>query len=72
MFLFNTDIEIISRFAQLEFKHGEPERGKTLFESILGNFPKRMDLWSIYIDLMIKLGDHDSVRYAYFCLLSLF
>lgn len=56
------DVEVISRFAQLEFKHGDPERGKTLFESILGNFPKRMDLWSVYIDLMIKLGDHNSVR----------
>ncbi|KAI1297139.1 Protein RRP5 -like protein [Halotydeus destructor] len=47
-------IDVISKFAQMEFKTGEAERGKTLFESMLINYPKRTDLWSIYIDMLIK------------------
>jgi rRNA biogenesis protein RRP5 len=47
-------IEVISKFAQMEFKFGDPEHGKTLFENILSNFPKRVDLWSVYIDMMCK------------------
>ena len=31
-------------------RYGDPERGKTLFETILSNFPRRTDLWSVYVD----------------------
>ena len=48
----------------MEFKHGEPERGKTMFENILSNYPKRTDLWSVYVDMMIKTGDIEAVRYV--------
>ncbi|XP_014667836.1 PREDICTED: protein RRP5 homolog [Priapulus caudatus] len=55
-------VDVIAKFAQLEFQHGELERGKTMFESMLGTYPRRTDLWSVYIDMMIKAGQHDSVR----------
>lgn len=55
-------IAIISKFAQFEFKFGDVERGKTMFENILSNYAKRTDLWSVYIDMMIKVGDPDPVR----------
>ena len=58
----NTDVDIISKFAQLEFKHGEPERGRTMFESLLSTYPKRVDLWAVYTDMAIKLGDPQRVR----------
>ena len=61
-FTLTSDIEIISKFAQLEFKHGEPERGRTLFEKLLSTYPKRTDIWSVYIDMMIKIQDTTSVR----------
>ena len=61
-FILTSDIEIISKFAQLEFKHGEPERGRTLFEKLLSTYPKRTDIWSVYIDMMIKIQDTTSVR----------
>lgn len=69
MFLFGyyalkLDVDIISKFAQLEFKGGEPERGKTMFESLLSSYPRRIDLWSVYIDMMIKLGESKAVRYV--------
>ncbi|KAJ7783575.1 hypothetical protein DFH07DRAFT_192575 [Mycena maculata] len=44
-------LKTISRFAQLEYKLGDPERGKTLFEGIVDSHPKRLDLWSVYMDM---------------------
>ena len=51
-----------SKFAQIEFRYGESERGKTMFETILANYPKRTDLWSVYADQLVKTGDLDSAR----------
>ncbi|KAK3822890.1 MAG: hypothetical protein J3Q66DRAFT_424329 [Benniella sp.] len=55
-------IKTISKFAQLEFKYGEPERGRTIFEGVMSNYPKRVDLWSVYIDMEVKNGEQDAVR----------
>ncbi|KAG2221563.1 hypothetical protein INT45_002577 [Circinella minor] len=55
-------IETISKFAQLEFKYGEPERGRTIFEGLLSNHPKRIDLWSVFLDMEIKAGDQETIR----------
>jgi rRNA biogenesis protein RRP5 len=56
------DLKTISKFAQLEYKLGEPERGKTLFEGIVDSHPKRWDLWSIYIDMEAGQKDVQSMR----------
>jgi len=58
----SSDIKTISKFAQLEFKHGDAERGKTIFEGIIDSYPKRLDLWTVYIDMEVKQGDIQSVR----------
>ncbi|KAL7134052.1 hypothetical protein ABFS83_11G001300 [Erythranthe nasuta] len=55
-------IKFLSKTAILEFKCGVPDRGRTLFESILRQHPKRTDLWSIYLDQEIKLGEADMIR----------
>jgi len=55
-------IEVISKMAQIEFKHGSPERGRTIFEGILSNYPKRVDIWGVYMDMELKLGDHTAIR----------
>ncbi|XP_073045795.1 rRNA biogenesis protein RRP5 [Primulina eburnea] len=55
-------IKFISQTAILEFKCGVPERGRSLFEGMLREYPKRTDLWSIYLDQEIRLGDGDVVR----------
>jgi rRNA biogenesis protein RRP5 len=44
-------VELILKFAQLEYRFGSEERGRTVFESLVGNFPKRLDLWSVYLDM---------------------
>ncbi|KAJ8702367.1 rRNA biogenesis protein rrp5 [Pleurotus ostreatus] len=55
-------IKTISRFAQLEYKLGDAERGKTIFEGIVDSHPKRWDMWSIYIDMEAGQQDMQSVR----------
>jgi len=55
-------IEMSSKFAQIEFRYGEAERGKTMFETILANYPKRTDLWSVYADQLVKTGELEAGR----------
>jgi hypothetical protein len=57
------DLKAISQFAQLEYKLGDPERGKTLFEGIVDSHPKRFDLWSVYMDMEASQGAIQSLRY---------
>jgi rRNA biogenesis protein RRP5 len=49
-------VQLISKFGQLEFKHGNPEQGRTMFEGIVTNYPKRMDVWAVYMDMEVKHG----------------
>ncbi|KAI0095104.1 nucleic acid-binding protein [Irpex rosettiformis] len=55
-------LKTISKFAQFEYKFGDPERGKTIFEGIVDSHPKRWDLWSIYLDMEAGQEDMASVR----------
>ncbi|AET40644.1 Rrp5p Ecym_6262 [Eremothecium cymbalariae DBVPG len=55
-------IEIVRKVAQLEFSKGEPEQGRSLFEGLLADAPKRIDLWNVYIDQEIKLLDKKKVE----------
>ncbi|XP_063056159.1 protein RRP5 homolog isoform X2 [Engraulis encrasicolus] len=55
-------VDLISKFARLEFRYGDKERGKAMLEKVLSTYPKRTDLWSIFIDLMIKHGSQQDVR----------
>ncbi|KAF4458162.1 hypothetical protein F53441_13 [Fusarium austroafricanum] len=52
---------LVSRFAALEFRspNGEPERGRTMFATLLAAYPKKGDLWSQLLDLEIGLSDSD-------------
>ncbi|WBW74778.1 U3 snoRNP-associated protein Rrp5 [Schizosaccharomyces osmophilus] len=55
-------VKIIEKFAILEFKQGDPERGRTIFEGLLSNYPKRLDLWNVLIDMEVKQGDTAIIR----------
>lgn len=57
-----TDVKTITKFAQLEYRLGDAERGRTIFEGVVDSYPKRLDLWNVYIDLETKQGDIQSVR----------
>ena len=42
--------QLLSAAALAEFRAGGAERGRSIFEGILRNYPKRLDLWSVYLD----------------------
>lgn len=52
---------LTSRYAQFEFKYGEVERGKTIFESLISDNPKRKDLANVYA-AMIKKYANPSIK----------
>ncbi|KAF6213901.1 hypothetical protein GE061_011626 [Apolygus lucorum] len=47
-------VSLISRFALLENKHGFPDQAQALFENLLTSFPQRLDLLSVYVDMLMK------------------
>ncbi|KAG8794803.1 rRNA biogenesis protein rrp5 [Ceratobasidium sp. 428] len=55
-------LKTISTFARMEYKLGDPERGKTIFEGIVESHPKRNDLWSVYIDMEASQNNIQSIR----------
>lgn len=55
-------VDVITKFAQLEFQLGDAERAKAIFENTLSTYPKRTDIWSVYIDMTIKHGSQKEVR----------
>ena len=38
------------------------ERGRTILESVLTNYPKRVDIWNVYIDQELRVGDHEATQ----------
>ena len=55
-------VEVLSKFAQLEFKFGTAERGRTVFDGILSSYPKRVDIWSVYLDMELKNAEHEPTK----------
>jgi rRNA biogenesis protein RRP5 len=49
-------VEVITRFACAEYDFGSVDRGRVLFEELLSSYPKRFDLWNVYVDKEIKAG----------------
>lgn len=43
-------IKVTNGAALLEFRVGSAERGRGIMEGLLRNNPKRLDLWSVYLD----------------------
>lgn len=59
------DVKTVSKFAQTEFRLGDPERGRTLFEGILTSHPKHIDVLAVYIDMEVKRKDIVRARALY-------
>jgi rRNA biogenesis protein RRP5 len=63
LFPFNSiDIEVVNKFAQLEFNYGDIERAKAIYDSLLFTYPNRTDIWSVYIDMLVKNKRYDEAR----------
>ena len=55
-------VKLLSRAAVAEFRAGSPDAGRALFERLLAAAPRRLDVWSVYIDQEVKGGDAARVR----------
>ena len=55
-------VEVITKYALAEFESGSPDRARVLFEELLSNYPKRTDLWHVFIDKEIKLQNVAQAR----------
>lgn len=45
---------------------GDAEKARTTYEAIVTNYPKRTDIWSIYLDMETKYGKNkDIIRNLY-------
>ncbi|KAF1973855.1 rRNA biogenesis protein-like protein RRP5 [Bimuria novae-zelandiae CBS 107.79] len=53
---------LTQKFASLEFKHGDPERGRTIFEGLVSTWPNKGDLWDVYVSLEQSHGSEENVR----------
>ncbi len=54
--------ENCEQFAMMEYKLGSAERGRTLMEGVISSYPKRIDLWSVFIEMENKSGNIDGAR----------
>ncbi len=49
-------VDMIVKYGQQEYKYGNVENGRTMFEGVVSSFPKRTDAWGVYIDMEVKYG----------------
>ena len=49
-------LDIMSWYGQLLYRFNNNEEARNMFDNILKNFPKRKDIWFVYIDKEIKFG----------------
>ncbi|PWN41071.1 hypothetical protein IE81DRAFT_337927 [Ceraceosorus guamensis] len=55
-------VKTIQAIAMSYYKLGEPEQARTIFEGLVDSYPKRLDLWLVYIDQEAKLDQTSTVR----------
>lgn len=60
----NLHRHLTSKFGALEFKspNGDAERGRTIFEGLVSAWPKKGDIWDMYVELERAHGEKENVR----------
>ncbi|KIV87731.1 hypothetical protein PV11_03257 [Exophiala sideris] len=58
----HTHFDVTLKFALLEFRSGEPERGRTIFEGLIASYPKRLDLFDVRLDVEEKGCETDPLQ----------
>jgi rRNA biogenesis protein RRP5 len=61
----NDRLMMASKWAQCEFRDGSSERGKTIFFSLLDNYPRRIDVLVVFLDMEEKKHDWTAARDLY-------
>ncbi|XP_016952467.1 protein RRP5 homolog [Drosophila biarmipes] len=55
-------IHCIVAFAKIYAKNDNNGMAQTLLDGVVTSYPKRIDIWSVYVDMLIKAGQIDSAR----------
>jgi rRNA biogenesis protein RRP5 len=60
----NQHRHLTQKFAALEFKssNGDAERGRTIFEGLVSAWPKKGDVWDVYLSLEMGHGSEENIR----------
>ncbi|XP_060651092.1 uncharacterized protein LOC132787803 [Drosophila nasuta] len=58
----NEHITCIVAFAKIYADHGDNAMAQTLLDDIVTSYPKRIDIWNLYVDLLVKCSLIDSAR----------
>jgi rRNA biogenesis protein RRP5 len=61
-FYLTAPLPSLARYAVCEFDVGSEDRGRSVFEELVGSYPKRTDLWHVYVDKEVKSGNHLQAR----------
>lgn len=64
-------IMVTLQFTKAEFRNGSSEHGIAFLEKLVGTYPSRTDLWSVYVDALTKLGNSTQTRDLYERIFSL-
>lgn len=54
---------MIISFAMLNNRYGCSEMAQTLMDEVVTSYPKRVDVWTQYVDMLIKNKCIDSARF---------
>ena len=55
-------VEFRKQLGLIEYKYGNSERARTIFETLVSEHPKRADIWHVYIDAEAKAsGNHKEI-----------
>eukprot|EP01001_Neometanema_parovale_P005990 NODE_2380_length_1434_cov_148.459191_g2263_i0.p1 GENE.NODE_2380_length_1434_cov_148.459191_g2263_i0~~NODE_2380_length_1434_cov_148.459191_g2263_i0.p1 ORF type:complete len:375 (-),score=89.85 NODE_2380_length_1434_cov_148.459191_g2263_i0:108-1232(-) len=55
-------VQVLTKFGCIELREGNVERGRVIFEELLATYPKRTDVWSVYLDMelhVLRRGLHN-------------
>ncbi|XP_026479481.1 protein RRP5 homolog [Ctenocephalides felis] len=58
----NRHVDLLTRFAFMENQFENSDRAQALLEQVLTSYPRRIDIWSQYIDMLIKNSQIDIAR----------
>jgi rRNA biogenesis protein RRP5 len=64
-------IEVLTKFALMAFDLKKQDAARAVFESLLETYPKRVDLWHVYVDREMKLGHIPEARHLFERLITL-
>ena len=61
----NSKVRLLSGYGVILYKYDSYDKGRTIFEDLLSKYPKKIDIWYIYIDQESKLNNLQYVRSLY-------